>query len=112
MKHLFIINPPPGSATVPARSRRRSARPASGAVSTMRFSSPAHPATAHSAHAAAASGAPVRVYACGGDGTLNEVVNGVQGLSQRDRDALPPAARATTSSSCSPTPARSTISTG
>ena len=33
------------------------------------------------AQAAAASGDPVRLYACGGDGTLNEVINGVVGYS-------------------------------
>ena len=32
------------------------------------------------ARAAAQRGEPLRIYACGGDGTLNEVVNGAAGF--------------------------------
>ena len=49
---------------------------------------------------AASSGEELRVYACGGDGTLNECVNGAAGLCNVAVTHFP-AARATTSSRCS-----------
>ena len=81
MKHLFIINPAAGShdrtkfyskliREVCTRHRLDFQIMVSGA--------PGH-CTALARHAAQ-SGEPVRIYACGGDGTLNEVVAGAAGF--------------------------------
>lgn len=79
MKHLFIINPNAGkrgsTAALDAAIRRALPNREVEVVLTQ--------AAGHGealARAAAQTGAPVRIYACGGDGTLNEVVNGAAGF--------------------------------
>ncbi|MBR4308506.1 MAG: hypothetical protein IKT58_02815 [Oscillospiraceae bacterium] len=80
MKHLFIINPAAGKFdhtgefTQKIREAcKKNCLPYEILVSR----APGDCTTI--AQAAAATGDPVRIYACGGDGTLNDVVNGVAG---------------------------------
>ncbi len=80
MKHLFIINPAAGS-----RDRTKSYTQQITAVCEAhgldyRIAVSGAPGECRTlARAAAASGEEYRIYACGGDGTLNEVVSGVAG---------------------------------
>ena len=81
MKHLFIINPAAGkrdqTGEITQKVREVCAkRGLSYEILVSR--QPGDCATI--AQAAAATGDPVRLYACGGDGTLNEVVNGAAGF--------------------------------
>ncbi len=80
MKHLFIINPAAGKhdQTVRLSTAIRALCEARGLDFAIRVSKQAGDCTAIT-RAAAASGAEYRVYACGGDGTLNEVVCGAAG---------------------------------
>ena len=79
MRHLFIINPAAG--------KRASTRRLEEMLNSLSFD---HEVvyTRRTGDAqrfteeAAARGEPVRIYACGGDGTLNEVVNGAAGHEQ------------------------------
>ena len=80
MRHLFLINPHAGKydRTQEMREKLRTAlagrdEPWEAAVTQY----PGH--GAELARAAAERGEPVRIYACGGDGTLNECVNGAVG---------------------------------
>ena len=76
MKHLFIINPAAG--------KPESTEKLEVLLSKLSF---AHTVlytqvegdAQHITKMAAGIGEPVRIYACGGDGTLNEVVNGAAG---------------------------------
>lgn len=76
MRHLFIINPAAGKRGATARlealldklSVPHEVAYTEGEGDAQRL-----------AREAASSGEPVRIYACGGDGTLNEVVNGAAG---------------------------------
>lgn len=78
MRHLFIINPAAGKKNTTAQlealleklSFPHEVVYTTGEGDALRFT-----------REAARSGEPVRVYACGGDGTLNEVVNGAAGHS-------------------------------
>lgn len=81
MRHLFLINPHAGKydRTQEMREKLRTAlagrdEPWEAAVTQY----PGH--GAELARAAAERGEPVRIYACGGDGTLNEAVNGAAGF--------------------------------
>ena len=82
MKHLFIINPAAGS-----RDRTEKYRKAIDTVCTARALdyrievSGAPGECCRIAREAAQTGEDYRIYACGGDGTLNEVVSGVAGHS-------------------------------
>ena len=80
MKHLFVVNPVAGSrdATVEIRDvvqRAFCSRPENEDYEIYVTQAP-HDAT-EKIIADAASGEALRVYACGGDGTLNEVTSGI-----------------------------------
>lgn len=76
MKHLFIINPAAGKKETTVELERllenlsfpHEVAYTKGEGDAKRF-----------AEEAVSQGGPVRIYACGGDGTLNEVVNGAAG---------------------------------
>ena len=80
MKHLFIINPAAGKhgSTDALTAQIREIFGGKGLDYEIAFTSGAGTGETL-ARAAAQTGAPVRIYACGGDGTLNEVVNGAAG---------------------------------
>jgi YegS/Rv2252/BmrU family lipid kinase len=81
MKHLFLINPAAGKYDHTAE-----LRPVIEAAMTARGLDYAIEVTQRPRHAQAlvkayaADGQPLRVYACGGDGTLNEAAAGAVGL--------------------------------
>ncbi len=80
MKHLFIINPAAGSSDQTDAYREKITRicDAKGLDYEIRVS--AAPGQCRQIAAEAAkSGEEYRIYACGGDGTLNEVASGVAG---------------------------------
>ena len=77
MRHLFIINPAAG--------KKESTAHLEGLLSQVSFPYEVSYTRGEGdarrlTQEAAAGGEPLRVYACGGDGTLNEVVNGAAGL--------------------------------
>ena len=77
MRHLFIINPAAG--------KKASTVELDRILSTLSFEHEVVYTTQAGdaeriARAAAETGDEVRIYACGGDGTLNEVVNGAAGF--------------------------------
>lgn len=80
MKHLFIINPAAGKydKTGEITQKVRAACDKRCLAYEILVSRQAGDCQ-RLAQAAAATGDPVRIYACGGDGTLNEVVNGAIG---------------------------------
>ena len=80
MKHLFIINPAAGKhgSTDALTAQIEEIFGGAGLDYEVVLTSGAGSGTAL-ARDAARSGGPVRIYACGGDGTLNEVVNGAAG---------------------------------
>ena len=76
MHHLFIINPAAGpKSSTPTLEQQIAALPFEHHVAYTMEEGDAQRIT----EKAAAMGEPVRIYACGGDGTLNEVVNGAAG---------------------------------
>ena len=79
MKHLFIINPAAGSRDQTSDYTAKIKELCRGldyeiAVST------APGECRRISHQAAKQGEPIRIYACGGDGTLNEVASGAAGF--------------------------------
>ena len=80
MKHLFIINPAAGSRNRTKQYTENIERICNekGLAYAIRVSA-APGDCARIAREAAISGEQYRIYACGGDGTLNEVVSGVVG---------------------------------
>ena len=81
MRHLFIINPAAGSRnqTEVYRKKIAEACEARGLNYSIRVSG-APGRCCKIAREAAETGKEYRIYACGGDGTLNEVVNGAAGF--------------------------------
>lgn len=77
MKHLFIINPAAGQreSTQNLEEQIRSLNVDWEIVYTTKEGD-----AVRFARNAAETGEPVRIYGCGGDGTLNEVVNGAAGF--------------------------------
>lgn len=78
MRHLFIINPTAGKRASTRRllEQIHSVFPSGEAEIVITRS---RGEGGQAARRAAESGQPVRIYACGGDGTLNEVVNAAAG---------------------------------
>ncbi len=80
MTHLFIINPAAGSRDRTADYREKIEKACGSRGLTYRIEVSAGPGEcARIAREAAESGEEYRIYACGGDGTLNEVVQGAAG---------------------------------
>ena len=80
MKHIFIVNPAAGKSDRTAEYRKMiEAAFAPRGLSYELLVSGAPGECRTLARQAAQSGEEVRLYACGGDGTLNEVVTGVVG---------------------------------
>ncbi len=82
MRHVFIIN---GLARTDRKRRKAFERILEeiGALEgdvELQYTQPPEWGAEQLARAAAETGEPVRLYACGGDGTLNEVVNGAAGF--------------------------------
>ena len=90
MKHLFIINPAAGKRdqTGEYTQKIRAACDQQGVSYEILVSRAAGDCT-KIVQAAAASGEELHVYACGGDGTLNEVVNGAVGFDNVAITAFP-----------------------
>ena len=78
MKHLFIINPAAGSHDQTESYRKKIQEACVGLDYAIEVSS-APGQCRELARRAAQTGEEYRIYACGGDGTLNEVVCGVAG---------------------------------
>ena len=79
MKHLFIINPAAGSRDRTAEYTAQIRRLCAGLDYEIAVSQ-APGECRRLAREAAQTGEGVRIYACGGDGTLNEVVSGAAGF--------------------------------
>lgn len=89
IRYIFLINPTAGkaNASVALLPQIRAAAERAGI-------SPEIIVTRHAGHAKeiaaqAADGEPVRLYACGGDGTLNEVLQGTAGHEQVSVGCIP-----------------------
>ncbi len=81
MKHLFIINPAAGSRNRTEYYRKRIGEVCQGRDLDYNIQISAAPGQCRQiAHRAAMTGEEYRIYACGGDGTLNEIVSGVAGF--------------------------------
>ena len=78
MRHLFIINPRAGKGDSTRRLMERIQAVFPGNEAEIVITRAAGEGR-QAARQAAETGEPVRIYACGGDGTLNEVVNGAAG---------------------------------
>ena len=80
MKHLFIVNPAAGSHDRTAQYRETIEKVCGPKGLTYRIEVSTGPGECtRIARQAAESGENYRIYACGGDGTLNEVVQGAAG---------------------------------
>lgn len=80
MKHLFIINPAAGKYDQTGEFSQKIRQACDKRCLAYEILVSRAPGDCTKiAQAAAATGDPLRIYACGGDGTLNEVVNGVAG---------------------------------
>lgn len=90
MRHLFIINPAAGkrdrAAELMAAAKRLKERHGLD-VETVLTRRPGH--AAETARSAAERGEPVRIYACGGDGTISEVAGGMAGFSNAAMTCVP-----------------------
>lgn len=80
MTHLFIINPAAGSRDRTREYTEKITQVCTAKGLTYRIEVSKAPGNCRQlAREAAQTGEPVRIYACGGDGTLNEVASGAAG---------------------------------
>ena len=90
MKHVFIINPTAGKKDCTARMMEMAKGLAArhGLDLECILTKSAGHAT-ETARTLARSGQEVRIYACGGDGTINEVANGIAGFANAAMTCIP-----------------------
>ena len=90
MRHVLIINPPAArrSSTAGLLEQAEDLRRRHGlAVECILTRSPGH--AEETCRAIAGQGEPVRFYACGGDGTMNRVLNGILGFPHAAMTCVP-----------------------
>lgn len=90
MRHVFIINPTAGkkncTAELMAMAKKLEAKHGVD-VECILTKSPGH--ATETARTIATTGDSVRFYVCGGDGTINEVANGIAGVSTAAMTCIP-----------------------
>ena len=80
MKHLFIINPAAGSRNQTEDYRKKIAAAFENRADEYAIEVSAAPGQCRKiANRAAKTGEEYRIYSCGGDGTMNEIISGVAG---------------------------------
>ena len=90
MKHLFIINPAAGSRDRTEEFTQRIQTACEAAGLTYEICVSEGPGDCmHLARRAAKTGEELRIYACGGDGTLNEVAAGAAAMTSSRFSASP-----------------------
>ena len=82
MKHLFIINPAAGSRNQTKAFKEKIEAAFAGTDLSYRIEVSSAPGECFRiAREAAETGEEYRIYSCGGDGTMNEIINGIAGFS-------------------------------
>ncbi len=89
MKHIFIINPAAGAGDSYETLEKLLAEKWPGVDYALYATQAPGDATAYIKHYCIDHPEPVRFYACGGDGTLNEVINGVVGFAHASVGCYP-----------------------
>ena len=90
MKHIFIINPVSGTENAQTYLEPAIKKAAADLHLSYQIIQTEYPGHAKEiAEQFSKSGQPVRFYACGGDGTLNEVVAGTLGYSNAETTCVP-----------------------
>lgn len=90
MKHVFIINPTAGkrNCTTELMEMAKALQARHGLdLDCILTKRPGH--ATETARSIAAAGGTVRFYACGGDGTVNEVANGIAGMENAAMTCIP-----------------------
>lgn len=82
MRHIFVVNPHSGPQDASASVRRELEALGGGFAWEMYTTTGSGDATRYVRSICANAQEEVRFYACGGDGTLNEVINGAAGCAQ------------------------------
>lgn len=89
MKHIFIINPAAGKENAYETIREAVQSSGKSADCELYLTQSPGDATAYIREYCKSHSEPVRFYACGGDGTLNETVNGVFGFAHASLGCYP-----------------------
>ncbi len=89
MKHIFIINPAAGQGDMYTTMNALLKEKWPGVDYSLYVTQAPGDATAYISRYCREHAEPVRFYACGGDGTLNEVINGAVGFAQASVGCYP-----------------------
>lgn len=89
MKHVFLINPRAGKRDQTARLRGLADRLAAHGLKVSCLLTDRLGGAEAIARALAETGEPVRIYACGGDGTVHEAANGIAGYENAAMTVIP-----------------------